>query len=92
MANCSKEYSAELKKYGDVVYKEIQDIEFPKLRETNTEQSCINEIKSMCRYDKSDKTLSSIIRKFHKVFIYANRTKHLSPYEGWQEIKNKENS
>lgn len=90
MANCSKEYSAELvKKYGDAVYNEIQNIEFPKLREKPiTEQSCINEIKSMCRYDKSDKTLSSIIRKFHKSLIYANRTKHPSPYEGWQEIKN----
>ena len=89
MANCSKEKSAELvAKFGDKVFKEIQSIEFPVLREKEIpEKTCINEIKSMLREDKSDKTLSSIIRKFHKSIIHANRTKHPSPYEGWQEIK-----
>lgn len=90
MANCEKEYSLMIvDKYWEREMEKIKQIDFPITIETPIPESrCINEIKTLITKQKAVKTLSPTIRKFHKSIIYANREKHLSPYDGWQLLKN----
>lgn len=89
MANCTKEYSAELiQKFGQREFEKIQDIEFPVLQEKPIEiEKCINEVMSLLTSTKSSKTISPTIKKFHVSMIKANRFGKLSPYDGWMLMK-----
>ena len=84
--NCTKELANRIFNiYGEEEFYKIQDIEFP--YQNITYDECINEFNLLVNTNKSIKKASSIIKKFHKSIIYANRNGRLSPYNGWQEIK-----
>ena len=91
--NCSKEFCDKLvDMYFDREFQRIQNIDFPDLLEYEiTDQRCINELHNIITKDRSIKTPSFIIKRFHYSIIYASRDTSLSPYEGWQFLKkNKE--
>ena len=89
MANCTKEYAAELvEKFSQREYERIQDIYFPPVQEKPIElEKCVNEILSLVTQTKSIKTISPTIKKFHTSMIKANREGKLSPFDGWNLMK-----
>lgn len=93
VGNCSKEFCELIvEKYWEREYERIQYIDFPPTQFKKIEEKhCINEIKSLlqCKPDKAtQKGISNIIKKFHKSMIFANIKNKLSPFDGWQQIKN----
>lgn len=89
MANCTKEYAAELiEKFGQREFERIQNIEFPVQQERPIElEKCVNEVMSLLTSTKSGKTISPTIKKFHVSMVKANREGKLSPYDGWNLMK-----
>jgi len=87
--NCTKEFCNKLiDLYIDREYEKIQNIEFPwPLEHEITDKRCQNEFRNIIDKDRSIKTLSWLIKRFHKSIIYANCNNSLSAYDGWQEIK-----
>lgn len=87
--NCSKEESWKIvEKYWEREWDKIKQIPFPKTREFEiTNKECIREIASLRDSNKSNKTQSKTIVKFHTSIIYANRHGNLSPYSYWQLLK-----
>lgn len=94
MANCTKEYAAELvAKYSDREFEKIQSIYFPPIQEKSIDLGkCTKEIISLIAETKSIKTLSPTIKKFHVSMIKANRQGKLSPFDGWNLIKKSKES
>ena len=89
MANCTKEYAAELvQKFSGREFEKIQNIDFPCLQEKPIDiERCVNEVLSLMKSTKSSKTISPTIKRFHKSMIKANRDGKLSPYDGWKLMK-----
>jgi hypothetical protein len=89
MANCTKEYAAELvAKFSQREFERIQDIYFPPTQEKPISvERCINELISLMSQTKSNKTISPIIKRFHVSMIKANRDGKLSPVDGWNLMK-----
>lgn len=88
--NCTKEFCEILiNKYAESEYERIQSIEFPNSGISYTMSRMLNEYKSLQESTKSIKTLSPIISNFHKWSLDNSNTEgNLSPYNGWQLIKN----
>lgn len=89
MANCTKEYAAELvAKFSQREYERIQNIPFPPIQEKPIDmEKCAKEIVGLVAQTKSIKTLSPTIKKFHVSMIKANREGKLSPLDGWNLMK-----
>lgn len=90
--NCTKEYcDIIVNHFFDREFKRIQHIDFPPTYSmVISDKSLMNEYKNLCNSvpKKNPKHLSKIIRHFHKSMCKANVGKSLSPYDGWQYIKN----
>lgn len=71
----------------DKEFNRIQQYDYLDLKLQQTELSCIKEFSSLCNTDKQW-TFSNIIRYFHQSICFANRKGFLSPYDGWEKIKN----
>ncbi len=85
--NCTKEYGMNIvKTYAKKEFNRIQNVNFPYPIIKNS--SCINELKSLLSSQKSIKTSSSLVKRFHLSLNAANRIHHLSSILYWEKIKN----
>lgn len=91
--NCTKEFAEKLADiYLDCEYAKICSIEFPPLYEHQIRDERIyNEINSLINKQRDVKSPSYTIRRFHTSMIYASTGESLSPYDGWQLLKNNKN-
>lgn len=85
----SAHVNAIVDKYLDREFEKIQDIYFPPSTvHPVTDLDCIKEFEYIKTKDRNLKTSSKIIKKFHKSIIYAHIENSVSPFEGWNMIKN----
>ncbi len=76
-------------KYLDREFEKIQNIYFPPSTvHPVTELDCIKEFEYIKSKDRNLKTPSKIIKMFHKSIIYAHIENSVSPFDGWNMIKN----
>ena len=89
---CSKEFCNKLVSlYWEREFDKIQDVDFPPTTyNMPTVESYVKEYENLCKQSGklTSKGTSDIIRGFHGSIIFANAEKSLSPFEGWQLIKN----
>jgi len=92
VGNCTKEFCERIvEKYWEREYERIQYIDFPPTSFIfPTIDKCKNEFKNLCKIEGSpnNKNTSNIVKYFHNSIIFANVNGTLSPYDGWQAIKN----
>lgn len=89
-ANCTTAHCNEVvDKYLDREFEKIQNIYFPPSNVNPiTKEECIKEFEYIKSTDRDIRTPSKIIKKFHKSIIYAHIDNSISPFEGWNKIKN----
>lgn len=84
--NCSEEKGWKLvDRFGEREWNKIRSMKFP--YPIISESKCVKEWNTLRSEQKSIKTISPIIRSFHKSMHKANREKHLSNYEYWKLIQ-----
>ena len=92
VGNCSKEFCEKIvEKYWEREYERIQYIDFPPTSFIMPNESkCINEFKQLMKNEgvPNNKNMSNIVKYFHPSIIFANVHGNLSPFDGWQSIKN----
>ena len=88
--NCTKWFAEQIAdKYLDREYEWVKSHDLPSVNEHEpTDQMYENEIANLVKYQRSWKTKSIIIKKFHKSFLDAAKAKHSSPNEGWKLLQN----
>lgn len=71
----------------DSEFERVQQYDYVQLLLMPTAQQCVNELITLRDTDKSA-TCSRLVKMFHVSRHFAHRAGTLSPYEGWEEIKN----
>lgn len=87
--NCTKWFAEQIAdKYLDREYEWVKSHKLPSVNEVEpTKKMYENEISNLVKYQRSWKTKSIIIKKFHKSFLDAAKFKHSSPNSGWKLLQ-----
>ena len=87
--NCTKKFAEKIcDKYFDREWEWVKNHDLPESTEfPTTDKMMENEIKTLVKEQKSFKTRSPIIKKFHPSALKASREGHLSPFDGWKHLQ-----
>ena len=87
--NCTKKFAEKIcDKYFDREWEWVKNHDLPESTEFPTSDKMMeNEIKTLVKEQKSFKTRSPIIKKFHPSALKASREGHLSPFDGWKHLQ-----